>query len=128
LKKGLSWERLVLEASNRKIPCWQGIRVETGLSTLRRQPGSLSLREFPSLDEKGAKRGLFSSAIVSGGRLSNFLGREFPKVSGRIQENWRFLKTRPGDPRINPLHGRSGSVIATMGVAVALFTGDVVMC
>jgi hypothetical protein len=51
------------------------------------------------------------------------LGREFPKVSGLNSEYSRFLETRPGDPRINPLRGRSGSVIAAPGVAVALFTG-----
>ena len=42
-------------------------------------------------------------------------GSRIPKVSSRIQENSRFLETRPRDPRINPLRGRSGSVIATLG-------------
>jgi hypothetical protein len=71
------------------------------------------LENFLLWMRKPAKRGLFSSPIVSGDRRSNFLGREFPKVSSQIQENSRFLEIRPGDPRINPLHGRSGSVIAT---------------
>jgi hypothetical protein len=39
-----------------------------------------------------AKCGFFSSLIVSGDRRSNFLGREFPKVSSRIQENSRFWR------------------------------------
>src|ERR1700739_2947567 len=47
--------------------------------------------------------------MISGDRSSNFLDREFPKVSSRIQENSRFLETRPGDRRMNTLRGRRGS-------------------
>ena len=56
--------------------------------------------------ERPAKCGLFSSPIVSGDRCSNFLGREYPKVSRRIQENSRFLETCLGDRRIIPLRAR----------------------
>jgi hypothetical protein len=34
--------------------------------------------------------------------------QEFLKVSSRIQENSRFLETRLGDRRINPLRARRG--------------------
>ena len=35
--------------------------------------------------------------------------QEFLKVSSRIQENSRFLETRLGDRRINPLRARACS-------------------
>jgi hypothetical protein len=47
-----------------------------------------------------------------GDRRSNFLCREFPKVSSRIQENSRFPEIRLGDARINALHGRRGSALS----------------
>ena len=37
--------------------------------------------------------------------------QEFLKVSSRIQENSRFLETRRGDRRINPLRARRGSTL-----------------
>jgi hypothetical protein len=37
--------------------------------------------------------------------------QEFLKVSSRIQENSRFLETRLGDRRINPLRARRGSTL-----------------
>jgi transcriptional regulator with XRE-family HTH domain len=39
------------------------------------------------------------------------LGPEFQKVSSRIQENSRFLETRLGDRRINPLRAERGSAL-----------------
>jgi hypothetical protein len=39
--------------------------------------------------------------------------QEFPKVSSRIQENFRFLETRLGEQRISPLRARGGSEFAT---------------
>jgi hypothetical protein len=41
--------------------------------------------------------------------MFELLGRKFPKVSSRIQENSRFLETRLGDQRIKPLRARRGS-------------------
>ena len=37
--------------------------------------------------------------------------QEFLKVSSRIQENSRFLETRVGDRRINPLRAMRGSTL-----------------
>jgi hypothetical protein len=42
------------------------------------------------------------------------LGRTFPKVSSGIRENSRFLETRPGDRRMNPLRGRCGSAFRSL--------------
>jgi len=38
--------------------------------------------------------------------------QEFPKVSSRIQENFRLLETRLGDQRISPLRARGGGEFA----------------
>ena len=38
-------------------------------------------------------------------------GQKFPKVSSRIQENSRFLETRLGDRRMNPLRAGRGSTL-----------------
>ena len=45
--------------------------------------------------------------------MIELFGREFPKVSGRIQENSRFLETSLGDRRINPLRARHGSTLSS---------------
>ena len=55
---------------------------------------------------------LFLLPMVSRDRRSNFLGREFQKVSERIQENSRFSGL--GDRRINPLRARGGSRVGAL--------------
>jgi hypothetical protein len=93
-----------------KFPVSREFEWRRALSALRRQPGNVRFRAFPSSDEKGPPN-VGSSPIVSGDRCSNFSGREFPKVSSRIQENSRFPETPLEDPRINPLSGRRGSAL-----------------
>jgi hypothetical protein len=74
------------------------------------QPAILVFREFPSFDEKGPQNVGFSHRrlfLETGSRT--FWAENSQKVSGRIQENSRFLETRLRDRRINPLRGRIGS-------------------
>src|SRR3954454_13307612 len=76
--------------------------------SLPHQPAIPVFREFSSLDMKRpAKCGLFSLLTVSGDRRSNFLAREFPKVSSRTREYSRFLETGPGDERTKLLPGEA---------------------
>jgi hypothetical protein len=87
---------------------WRRLR-----SALCRQPGSAVFENFLSSMRKARQVRAFSSPVVSGDRRSNFLGRKFPKVSSRIQENSRFLETRPGGRGINALRDRRGSALSS---------------
>jgi hypothetical protein len=91
------------EGKARKFPRYFKGHLSIGdvrVRILPSQPASLVFRGFSFLIANSLWR-----------PTSNFLGREFPKASGRIQENSRFLEPRLGDRRIKPLYARRRSAL-----------------
>ena len=89
--------------------------------SLHGQPGIPVLRELPFPDKKGPPNAGFSHPRKSLETDLRTSGQKFPEVSSRIQENSRFLETRPGDRRISPLHAGVGSELNRLIEARAAF-------